>query len=216
MQKYTLPTIDKQVETVVLANGNYPTHPIAVAILNQCKHLVSCDGATNKLVESGRIPDAIVGDCDSLSDKNKELFAPIIHHVKEQETNDLTKAINFCVSNGWKNITILGATGKREDHTIGNISLLCEYMQIAEVNMVTNYGVFTAIDQPSIFKSYEGQQVSLFCLDQKPISTEGLMYQIDNKTFSRWWQATLNESKGGYFTVETQGTVIVYRELAAD
>lgn len=216
MNKYTLPTINKQVETVVLANGNFPTHPIALSLLRNCKHLVSCDGATNQLVETGRIPDAIVGDCDSLSDENKNRFAAIIHHIKEQETNDLTKAVNYCVSQGWTDITILGATGKREDHTIGNISLLCEYMQIANVDMVTNYGVLTAINAPSIFESYRTQQISLFCLDRKEISTRGLVYEIESQTFDRWWQASLNEAKNSEFTIETEGAVIVYRELLLD
>lgn len=213
MRKYTLPTINKQVETVILAKGNYPSHPIPLTILSNCNRLIACDGATNQLVETGRIPDAIVGDCDSLSDENRERFASIIHQVKDQEINDLTKAVNYCVSQGWKNITILGATGKREDHTIGNISLLCEYMEIANVSMITDYGVFTAIYSTSAFQSFKGQQVSIFSLDRKPISTKGLVYKIENQIFNRWWQATLNESEGDEFIIETEGAVIVYRDF---
>lgn len=215
MQKYLLPTINNNndIETVVLANGSFPRHAIALYILDHCKHLVSCDGATNTLVNTGRIPNAIVGDLDSLSEENKKQYDALIHHVKEQETNDQTKAIRYCISQGWKDITILGATGQREDHTIGNISLLCEYMHQANVQMITDYGIFLAIDKTTTFESYAGQQVSLFCLDKLPITSHGLRYKIDNKIFSRWWQATLNEAEGDEFSIETKGTVIVYREL---
>lgn len=213
MKKYPLPSTNKLTETVILANGLFPRHHIPLAILNSCKHLISCDGATNELVESGRIPDAIVGDLDSLSEENKKRFASIIHHYEEQETNDQTKAVNYCISQGWKDITILGATGGREDHTIGNISLLCEYMKVTNVQMVTDYGVFVAINSTSIFESYKGQQVSIFCLDREPLSTQGLLYKIENQVFDRWWQATLNEAEGNEFTIETKGTVIIFREF---
>lgn len=211
MKKYTLPHINTKVETVILANGKFPTHPIALSILDNCKNLVSCDGATNKLVSTNRVPHTIVGDCDSLSLENKERFTDIIHRIADQETNDLTKAVHFCIGNGYKNITILGATGEREDHTIANISLLCEYLPIAEVKMVTDYGVFVAINKTSLFESYKGQQISLFCLDKTPMSARNLVYKIENKSFDRWWQATLNEAEGDEFIVETNGMLIVYR-----
>lgn len=211
MKKYTLPDINKISETVILANGNFPTHKIPLSILDSCTRLIACDGATNKLVEYGKFPHVIVGDCDSLSNENKKRFSTIIHKIDEQETNDLTKAVHFCINNGWKDIIILGATGEREDHTIGNISLLSEYLPLANVTMVTNFGIIVAINKNSSFESYIGQQVSLFPLDRKPISTKNLKYKIDNQVFDRWWQATLNESESNEFFVETEGTVIIYR-----
>lgn len=211
MKKYKLPTANQKVETVILANGIFPTQPIPLSILNNCDFLVCCDGATNNLHKTNKLPDAIVGDCDSLSEENKIRYKNIIHRIPEQETNDLTKAVNFCLERGRKRITILGATGKREDHTIANVSLLCEYMKDCDVEMVTDYGAFVSIDAPSIFESMEGQQVSLFCIDNSPISSQNLKYSIDNQFFTNWWQASLNESKGKEFLIETIGRTIVYR-----
>lgn len=213
MKKYHLPYIDKKVETVILANGGFPTHAIPLSILNNCNYLVCCDGATNNLLETSRIPDAIVGDCDSLSAYNQQRFADIIHRVAEQETNDLTKAVKFCVEQGRKDITILGATGKREDHTIANISLLCEYMEYANVEMITDFGIFVGIGQTSEFESYTKQQVSLFCIDAKPITSHNLCYAIDNHIFTNWWQASLNEAVGSEFTIEAVGRTVVYRTI---
>lgn len=211
MKKYHLSYIDKKVETVILANGSFPTHPIPLSILNNCNYLVCCDGGTNNLLETSRIPDAIVGDCDSLSAYNQQRFANIIHRIAEQETNDLTKAVKFCVEQGRKDITILGATGKREDHTIANISLLCEYMEYANVEMITDFGIFIGVGQTAEFESYTKQQVSLFCIDPKPITSHNLRYTIDNHIFTNWWQASLNEAVGEEFLIETTGRTIVYR-----
>lgn len=211
MKKYELPIVDRNVETVILANGIFPTHTIPLSILNRSDFLVCCDGATNSLYRTNKHPDAIVGDCDSLSEENRIRFANIIHRISEQETNDLTKAVNFCLKQGKKKITILGATGKREDHTIANISLLCEYMVSCDVQMITDHGVFVSIDSPSSFESRKGQQVSLFCIDRCTISTENLKYPINNQIFTNWWQATLNESTDSEFIVDTNGRTIIYR-----
>ena len=211
MKKYNLPSLNQQTETVILANGEFPSHPLALSILNNCEWLVCCDGAINNLTNTKKGPNAIVGDCDSLSEENQIRFANIIHHIPEQETNDLTKAVHFCMQHGRQKITILGATGKREDHTIANVSLLCEYMKDADVEMVTDYGIFTGIDSDSVFESKFGQQVSLFCIDRCVVTSHNLVYPITNHVFTNWWQATLNESKGNEFRIETNGRMIVYR-----
>ncbi|MBB4035030.1 thiamine pyrophosphokinase [Dysgonomonas hofstadii] len=211
MKKYILPIIGQHTDTVILANGDFPSHPIALSILENCKYLVCCDGAINNLSATDKIPNAIVGDCDSLSKENKERFTDIIHRIAEQETNDLTKAVNFCVQQGRKKITILGATGKREDHTIGNISLLCEYMRSADVEMITDYGIFNAITSDSIFESIPQQQVSIFCIDQYKITSHNLAYAIKDQVFTNWWQATLNEAESNEFVIKTYGRTIIYR-----
>ncbi|WP_108822531.1 thiamine diphosphokinase [Dysgonomonas sp. Marseille-P4361] len=211
MKKYNLPTASQKVETVILANGEFPSYSIPLSILNHCNYLVCCDGATNNLYKTSKSPDAIVGDCDSLSEDNRIRYSSIIHCISEQETNDLTKAVNFCRERDLKTITIVGATGKREDHTIANISLLCEYMNDCEAQIITDYGIFIAIDRPAVFESKIGQQVSIFSIDRCSITTNGLKYPIKNQTFNNWWQATLNESTETEFSIDTNGRTIIYR-----
>ena len=72
------------------------------------------------------MPDIIIGDGDSLCPEYRELYASLVHHNPDQETNDQTKAVHYLYARGMRRIAIVGATGKREDHTIGNISLLME------------------------------------------------------------------------------------------
>lgn len=211
MKIYRLPFIGQQLKTVILANGEFPKHPIASSILNNCEYLVCCDGAINNLEKTIKIPDAIVGDCDSLSEESYIKYKDIIHHIAEQETNDLTKAVHFCLKQGRSEITILGATGKREDHTIANISLLSDYANESDVEMITDYGIFNAIGSDSIFESYPKQQISIISIDRNTISSENLVYKIENQIFTNWWQATLNESESSQFEIKTSGRTIVYR-----
>ena len=116
-------------EAVILANGEYPMHVLPLKILEEAQFVICCDGAANEYILRGHTPDIIIGDGDSLSPENKTRFSDIIHHIADQETNDQTKAVHFLQEKGYRRIAIVGATGKREDHTLGNISLLLDYMK---------------------------------------------------------------------------------------
>ena len=207
-----LPTKQDRPEAVVLADGDYPAGTVAVSLLANAERVICCDGAAATYVERGGMPAAIVGDCDSLSGELRARYASILHPVAEQESNDLTKAVRFCVGQGLRDITILGATGKREDHTLGNISLLADYLaEGLTVRMVTDYGVFDPICSDTVFESFAGQQVSIFSLNPTAsLSGEDLLYPLP-QTLGSWWQGTLNESLSDRFTVCTKTPVVVFR-----
>lgn len=196
--------------TVILANGAFPQHPTPLSYLQDADYIVCCDGAANEFIARGGVPDAIVGDCDSISEENRQKFTHILHPVADQNTNDLTKAVQLCTRLGKTDIVILGATGNREDHSIGNIGLLGHYLSLADVKMVTDFGVFTPITSTTTFRSFPKQQVSLFCMTNSPLTTYGLRYPLNNARLSCWWEGTLNECISDEFTIETEGCVVVF------
>ena len=115
-------------DAVILADGEYPVHEYPLRLLRETPYIVCCDGAANTFISHGYIPNMIIGDGDSLSVENRMLYKDRLLYVADQETNDLTKAIRFLLGKNFRNVVILGATGKREDHTLGNISLLMEHL----------------------------------------------------------------------------------------
>lgn len=199
-------------ETAIIANGKFPDHPIPLSYLLSAKRVVCCDGAADSLIDFGLEPFAIVGDCDSVNRKVAEKYAERLFINIDQETNDLTKAVKWCAERDYNDIVILGATGKREDHTLGNISLLIDYAAVASVIMVTDAGTFFPVLESTGINTEKGQQVSLFSINPfNEISTEGLKYKLDRKKLINWWTATLNEAIDTSFTVEFEnGPLIVY------
>ena len=199
--------------TVILANGEFPKGKEAINILNNDEKIICCDGATENLINYGLKPSIIIGDMDSLSKEIKAKYADIIIKISEQNTNDLTKAVNWCTSNNINTFNILGATGKREDHSIANIALLSEYSNKANVKIISDYGIFKAVSKTSTFNSYIGQQVSIFAMDANTkINSEGLKYPLNNMEFKKWWNGTLNESINETFTLSFEkGSIIVYQ-----
>ena len=203
-------------EAVILANGEFPKGKLALQILENKNFLICCDGAINNLLKTNIEPNLIIGDLDSINDSLKIKFADILIKIADQNTNDLTKAINWCIANNITDVTILGATGKREDHTIANISLLAKYIEQLNVKIITDYGIFTPITKKTKFKSEKGQQVSIFSLDcDKEISSENLKYPLQNLKLETWWMGTLNESTKDNFTIicNKNARVIVYQTL---
>ena len=200
---------DIQFDAVVLAGGDYPTAPQPLEVLHNAPYTVCCDGAADSYIATGRVPDAIVGDGDSISASNRTKYATRLHIVAEQETNDQTKAVCFLLEQGKRRIAIVGATGRREDHTIGNISLLIEYARAgAQVRSFTDHGVFIPCNGDTTLKCRKGQQVSIFAITAKELSSEGLLYPIYD--FTNWWQGTLNECTGEQFTIHAKGDFLLF------
>ena len=196
-------------EAVIVAGGDYPTAPQPLEVLHNAPFVVCCDGAADRYIATGHVPDAIVGDGDSISAYNRTKYASRLHIVAEQETNDQTKAVNFLLGKEIRHIAIVGATGRREDHTIGNISLLIEYARAgAQVRSFTDHGVFIPCNGNSTLKCRKGQQVSIFSITAKKLSAEGLLYPIYD--FNNWWQGTLNECTGEEFTIHAEGEYLLF------
>lgn len=196
-------------EAVVVAGGDYPTAPQPLEVLHNAPFVVCCDGAADRYIATGHVPDAIVGDGDSISAYNRTKYASRLHIVAEQETNDQTKAVNYLLGKEMRNIAIVGATGRREDHTIGNISLLIEYARAgAQVRSFTDHGVFIPCNGDTTLKCRKGQQVSIFSITAKNLSAEGLLYPIYD--FTNWWQGTLNECTGEEFTIHAEGEYLLF------
>ena len=173
--------------------------------------MVCCDGALDTYLRhfSGRNlrrPDVVVGDMDSLSKKTAERFRDIAVKIDEQETNDQSKAFHYILEHfpDVDTIHILGATGKREDHTIGNLSLLMEYARemrrqdcgrTVSVDIVSDWSTAFAITDSCTLDVGEGRSVSIICPDNSlNIKSEGLVWPTDNVVFDNLWQTTLNRA----------------------
>lgn len=199
----------KEIDAVILANGDYPSASLPLKVLEEAPYVVCCDGGANEYLAKGHLPDVIIGDGDSLSEDNRLKYASLVRRNPDQETNDQTKAVQFLLAQGKKRIAIVGATGKREDHTIGNISLLMEYRRMGvEVRMYTDHGMFIPCKDACTFVCEEGQQVSLFNFTAKRLKAKGLAYPIYD--FETWWQGTLNKCTDTSFTIEAEGEYLIF------
>jgi thiamine pyrophosphokinase len=200
--------------TVIVADGTFPQHAIPLGYLHKAKRVICCDGSAESLILEGMEPDAIIGDMDSLNNELANKFADRIYKDDNQDTNDLTKVVEWCRENGFNDIVIVGGTGKREDHTLGNISLLTEYSVDMNVIMVTDTGTFRPLLSSSELSSFKGQQVSIFSIDpDTEVTSQGLKFPLTKTKIKNWWFATLNEALGDSFSLDFDGKLILYQKF---
>ena len=198
---------------VILANGKFPTHPLPLRILRVAKTIICCDGAVNNLETIGKVPDFIIGDMDSIATDLKDKYADIIISMSDQAENDLRKAISWAEENNVTNTAIVGASGKRDDHSLANIFTLLQYPSKLEMTIYTDYGKFSVMKGEQKFDSFKGQQVSLFSADQNiEITSTHLKYNLNNKSLSNIYCGSLNESLNEVFTISiSHGKILVYQ-----
>lgn len=198
-------------DAAILADGERMEHELPLRLLKEAPYVCCCDGAA---VHCDRA-DAVVGDGDSIPAGLREDYKNIFHRVSEQEDNDLTKATRFCLEQGYRRLVYLGATGRREDHTIGNLALMVRYRQEMGVEplLATNYGWFVCTEGTAEFESFPGQQVSLFNFGFSHIEAQGLRYGA--YAYRQLWQGTLNEAESERFTIVTDGPMLLFRTYEA-
>lgn len=199
--------MDKSV--VIICDGSFPRSEYPRYIIHAADFIICCDGALSKFLKHSpkifgyeRLPDLVIGDMDTLSKSMQKKYADIIIREDEQEHNDQTKAVRWALNNieGIVSIHILGATGGRADHTIGNLSLLMEYTRMFDlgdilVETITDEGSVFPINDTTEFDCGEGREISIFSPDNTlRIKSEGLAYRTDDVIFDNWWKATLNKS----------------------
>jgi len=194
---------------VIIGNGEFPRKEYPRLVIREADAVVCCDRGAERFLRASerifgalRLPDAVVGDMDSLSPRYSRLLSDRIVRVEEQEDNDQTKAFRYVLEHypEVSEIHILGATGLREDHTIGNMGLLMEYARRYDlsgisVDMISDYSTAFALTGTTELHVGAGRRVSLFSPDNTlKITSEGLQWQTSGVVFDNWWPATLNRA----------------------
>lgn len=196
--------------TVILAAGEFPRRGgVAWNLLANSRLVVACDSAADAYRRRfGKSADYIVGDMDSV----RSVGSAEVVRDTDQNTNDLTKAIEFCRSRGWRDIVIVGATGKREDHSIGNVFRALDAM----VPVVTDYGVFHPFVGKAMFGTAAGAAVSVFApYPGTKMTSRGLVWPLDEVAFENLYVATLNRASAKRITLTTTRPACVFLASAA-
>ena len=189
---------------ILLANGEFPKHNNPINLLNNSDCIICCDGAVNSLINFGKEPYVIIGDLDSIDSKIKNVYSNNIFKIENQDDNDLRKALSWISDNiHLHKLYILGSTGLREDHAIGNIATFLYQSYDFEIEILTNTGVFHIMNSSKTIKTSIGKHVSLFCINEKQrITTTGLKYELNNASINLY-SATLNTAQSNQLSINT-------------
>ena len=115
---------------VVFVNGEVRDYTALARWLRPGDHLIGADGGTRHILALNLMPDAVVGDLDSLEPATvTRLIAQgvdVERYPVAKDQTDLELAIERGLRAGADEILLLGALGGRLDQTIANLLILAQ------------------------------------------------------------------------------------------
>ena len=183
-------------ESLIISGGNLEKE-FACSYISQhsCELTIAVDAGMKFFYEQNIIPDYIVGDFDSVEPEILQSFQniggekkPVILQFQpEKDETDTELAIRTAIKQGSKTIHLLGATGSRMDHVMGNFHLLGAAMkQGVDCQIVDLHNRIRMICQDMVIKKENqyGKYVSLFPFTPqvKGLTLRGFKYPLNNYT----------------------------------
>ncbi len=169
---------------LILANGNPPSKQLFRKHLLSADWFVCADGGANTAVRFGSIPHLIIGDLDSVRKETLRVFSKVeIQKLKDQNSTDLEKALIGAIRKKCTEIVVLGATGGRLDHAIGNLSALAKFSRKTAIKFVDDTGEFIPVGHKLNITLAVGTSISLLPLSRcSAIVTTGLKWNLSNES----------------------------------
>jgi thiamine pyrophosphokinase len=169
---------------IVLANGKPPKKSIISFFQKRgYDKLICADGGANSALKMNLIPDAIIGDLDSISSaalKRFEQKSEIIQ-LKRQNDTDVEKCLKYAINKKFNQVMLTGVTGNRLDHTICNLGIVLKFLDQINISLVAEDSYLKPYKGNIELKSNIGETISIYGFDKKTkISSKGLKYELKN------------------------------------
>jgi thiamine pyrophosphokinase len=174
---------------LIFVNGELRNPDAARAIIQPDDIIIAADGGARYALALDVIPNAIIGDFDSLSEDDVRVFSDmgvqVLRFPPAKDETDLELALAYAVRVGHRPIIIIGANGGRLDQTLGNISLLSA-PEFIDSDVRIDDGVTEAffVTEKSSIHGKPGDTVSLIPWGNpvEGVSTDGLAYPLNAET----------------------------------
>ncbi|MGE4271453.1 MAG: thiamine diphosphokinase [Desulfitobacterium sp.] len=164
--------------------------------LSTYDRLIAADGGANRIMESGYLPDAVVGDLDSIKaeylESCRQQGVRILSYPCEKDETDLELALDYAAKiseeegigesspREIKEIFLLGATGGRIDHLLGNLSIMHGFLKRGlRIRMKDPHQELWLLASQKKLTGLKGQKLSIIPVTEKAVvRTEGLYYPL--------------------------------------
>jgi len=193
---------------IIFANGELNHLPDDICT-DDC--LIAVDGGAWHCIRLGLTPDIVLGDFDSLPERERAQLAfsgsEVIRFPTRKDEIDLELALLLAIERGAAEVLIYAALGARWDMTIANLLLLTHpKLRSADIRIMDGPQVIRLIraGEQLTLTGQPGDTVSLIPLqgDAHGITTTGLAYPLKSGTLR------FGETQGvSNLLIDAQGTV---------
>lgn len=175
---------------IFLANGDCAPNKRIREVVASADYVVGVDGGCRHLHHLGKLPHLVIGDMDSIPaqilTEYKKQGVRLQTYPRQKEATDLELALNLAVGKA-SQVTILGATGGRLDHTLGNLFLIAKILpDHIPVQLMDNGQTIYVTRSLAHIHGTPGDLISLLPLtaDVTGISITGCQYPLRDATLT--------------------------------
>ena len=197
---------------LIIANGQSENKTFIKTCAKQTDFILALDGGADISLKAGIMPNLVIGDLDSISQKAKnKIGKEKLLKVSRQDNTDLEKGLDFARYFKVQNITIICAQGGRLDFTLSNFSSVFNYIDKAEFIFKTSSCDIYPIKKSAKFTCEKGSKVSLVPMGTTTnLTLKNLKYSLKNATFKIGQTAVSNIALKNNFEVSfTKGQMLV-------
>jgi len=174
---------------LIFVNSHLDNTGAARALAQPEDIIIAADGGARIALALGLLPSAILGDFDSLTEAEINVFTDMGVHMLRfppaKDETDLELALSHALRAGHRPIRIIGGFGGRLDQSIANLALLTASDAI-EADVRLDDGVTEAffITETGTVQGQAGEIVSLIPWGSpvEGIVTDGLAYPLSRET----------------------------------
>lgn len=139
--------------------------------------LVGADRGGDILMGAGLVPDAVIGDMDSVADRTRFPAVTRIVTLSEQDTTDFEK----CLYSTRAPVTLaLGMTGGRFDHTLAALHAVARHASERRIILIDGHDLAMGVAGSVTLRIGAGERVSIYPLGRTLFAgSKGLLYRLD-------------------------------------
>ena len=175
---------------VIIISGGHIEDDFALKWIKENKYelLIAADSGMEFLFRNNLTPDVIAGDFDSVGQEAYEHFADaeleILRLNPIKDDTDTEFVIREAIRRGATSITILGGTGTRLDHVLGNVHLLGIGLECdVKIELVDAHNRIRMVSKELVLgkETQFGDFVSIlpFAGDAKGVTLKGFKYPLE-------------------------------------
>ena len=193
---------------VIITGGDAPREETIRAYTGRADYIIAADSGFDIASEYQINVDFVIGDMDSIQDKEGLEAVPrekkkIVSHEKDETDTEL--ALETAWNAGYRNIVLIGGGGGRLDHTIG-ILCLFEREKSPKIWLTDSETVYS-IEGDFRVETERGEKISLFPMSDKleNLYSEGLKWNLTGLSWKRGDTGISNEATGTSVRITAEG-----------
>ncbi len=153
--------------------------PLSSKVIELAKNslVVAADAGADRLLKFNIVPDWIIGDLDSISEKAITKLEDWTITNKDIQKTDLEKAVDYAFEKGVKEIVIIGWEGGRIDHTLAALGMAFD----PRIKLIDDKFTVYCVDGEKRIKGKENTLFSLIAMPEARVSVNGARWNLQHE-----------------------------------